>query len=544
MEKCGVILGFIAGNILLAYVSNGNTVSIIYLKEIIIASLGLLLVPKKLQINISDFFGKDLYLPVGAAYEIEANNENTIYKLNTVSETINEMARSYKENSTGNIDEETKNAFTETLLEKIETIKENTLYEELITEENGLINDIFEILQEKGYIEKDDIIKLLENRNEYILGFESFDTNMKVEEDVSRAVSLINDTYKIGQINNIWKQRIKENKKVIGAQLGGVSRVISDVARAINKEKDDFDEEKKEIKILCGQKDIEIVDLNIEQNKNGRYTVNIYMKPCKEEECKTYEIENILSKVLKEKIIIEKECCGIKEDKDLCKQTYASKDKFSIQIGIATQKKTESVASGDSNIQTKLDDGKYLIALSDGMGSGIDAKSSSSTAIRMLNRLLSTGFDKDTSLELINSSMYINSKEDSYATLDVLILDLYQGNMEFMKNGACPTFIKNKKDVQVIKSVSLPAGILDHVDLVVYDKDLKDGDIIIMCSDGILESNTEYENKEVWVKNLLEEIETDNVQKIANILLAQSIDNGVGTLKDDMTVITIKIKSN
>lgn len=138
--------------------------------------------------------------------------------------------------------------------------------------------------------------------------------------------------------------------------------------------------------------------------------------------------------------------------------------------------------------------------------------------------------------------MYINSKEDSYATLDVAILDLYLGNMEFMKNGACPTFIKNKRNVSIVKSVSLPAGILDQVDLVVYDKDLEDGDIIIMCSDGILESNTDYDNKEIWIKNLLEEIETDNVQKIANILLNQSIDNGVGTLKDDMTVIVAKVK--
>ena len=137
--------------------------------------------------------------------------------------------------------------------------------------------------------------------------------------------------------------------------------------------------------------------------------------------------------------------------------------------------------------------------------------------------------------------MYINSKEDSYATLDVAILDLYLGNMEFMKNGACPTFIKNKRNVNVVKSVSLPAGILENVDLVVYDKDLEDGDIIIMCSDGILESNSEYENKEIWIKNLLEEIETDNVQKIANILLNQSIDNGVGIAKDDMTVIVAKV---
>ena len=232
MANFGVILGFITGNVLLAYVSNGNTEAIIYIKEIVIASLGLLLVPKKVQINIADFFGKDLYLPVGAAYEIEANSENTIYKLNTVSETINEMAKTYKEESKtdfGGV--QGKKAFEEALLEKIESIKDNTLYDEITNEENGLIDDIFETLQENGYLVKDDVIKMLEKRNEYIIGFENFDTNMKVEEDINKAISLINDTYKIGQINNIWKQRMKESKKVISSQLNGVSRVISDVAK-------------------------------------------------------------------------------------------------------------------------------------------------------------------------------------------------------------------------------------------------------------------------------------------------------------------------
>ena len=113
-----------------------------------------------------------------------------------------------------------------------------------------------------------------------------------------------------------------------------------------------------------------------------------------------------------------------------------------------------------------------------------------------------------------------------------------------MKNGACPTFIKNKKQVNVVKSISLPAGILDKIDLVVYDKDLSDGDIIVMCTDGVLESNSEYENKELWIKNVLEEIETDNVQKIANIILEESIDNNFGNPKDDMTVIVVKVKKN
>ncbi len=279
------------------------------------------------------------------------------------------------------------------------------------------------------------------------------------------------------------------------------------------------------------------------KEKIGRYVVNLYQKACQnEEDCSTLEIENILSKILNCKMVLENDFCAIKNDVKVCKGVFISKDRYTMQLGIASEKKDYSVTSGDSSVQTKLGDGKYLVAISDGMGSGERARKASQTAVKMLNRMLMSGFDKDTSLELINSSMYVNSKEDIYATLDVAILDLFSGNVEFMKNGAPPTFIKNKKNVRVVKSVSLPAGILDKVDLVVYDKDLEDGDIIIMCTDGILESNVEYENKEIWVKNFLEEIETDNVQKIANILLAQAIDNGVGSIKDDMTVIAVKIK--
>lgn len=365
---------------------------------------------------------------------------------------------------------------------------------------------------------------------------------MKIEEDMNVIARLLNDTYKIGKINNIWKQKINENKKVISSQLNGVSRAISKVANEIKNEDINFEEIKKEIDILCRQKDIEILDMKIKKETSGRYIVNIYKETCKEKEkCKIQDIERILSKVLKADITLQREVCGIKEEQKLCKQIYISKDNFSIQIGIATDKKAGSVISGDYSAQTKLDDGKYLVAISDGMGSGAEARQSSQIAIKMLTRLLTSGFDRDTSLELINSSMYINSKEDTYATLDVAILDLYSGNMEFMKNGACPTFIKNRKKVNVVKSISLPAGILDKIDLVVYDKDLNDGDIVIMCTDGILESNLEYENKEVWIKNILEEIETDNVQKIANIILKEAIDNNLGYPKDDMTVIVVKV---
>ena len=64
-----------------------------------------------------------------------------------------------------------------------------------------------------------------------------------------------------------------------------------------------------------------------------------------------------------------------------------------------------------------------------------------------------------------------------------------------------------------------------------------------MCSDGILESSEEYTNKELWLKFLLEEIETEDVQKIADIILQEAIDNNYGKPKDDMTVIVARVNN-
>ena len=182
-----------------------------------------------------------------------------------------------------------------------------------------------------------------------------------------------------------------------------------------------------------------------------------------------------------------------------------------------------------------------MLAISDGMGSGPEAMKSSKIAVKMLERLLKAGFDKEVSLKLINSTLVANTKEDMYATLDIQILDLYAGNMEFIKNGACPTFIKRKGKVQLLKSLSLPTGILENADLVVYDYDLEDGDILVMCSDGIIDANTEYINRELWVKYLLEDIQVEDSKQIANMILNEAIDNEFGMQKDDMTVVVAKV---
>lgn len=557
MGKVGVIVGFILGNVILGYITTGNTEQIIYLKEILIASLGLLLVPKNISIDIEDLYGKTKYLNAGPIARIE-DNKDTIYKLNEFSETISEIADTYKEAAATLVEEEdiveerNREIFFEELDKNLDGLEENILYEDLQANSNeDLLKDIFRVILKNGQITRSELLEIFANNNNYIIGFDNAEISLKLEDDIKKAINVLNQSYKISKVNFICKQKIDENKRNLGRGLDGVSKVISSFANSLGKEEENaFLIEREEIIKLAKEKNIDIQDINIKREKTGRYVATVYVESCKGADdrrgCTTIIMEKILSKVFDEKIVLQKSTCGVKNENYICVNTYASADRYMLQLGINKKTKEESPISGDSSLMLKLDDGKYLLAISDGMGTGPKARQASQIAIKMLQRLLASGFDKDTSIELINSTL-INTteEEDGYATLDIAILDLYSGNIEFIKNGACPTYIKENKKVQIIKSLSLPAGMLENINLVIYDKDIQDNNILVMCSDGIMESNGEYQNKELWVRDILESLETDNVQKIADIITKEAIDNGYGICKDDMTIIVAKfIKSN
>lgn len=555
LGKIGVILGFVLGNILLSYVTNGNTTSIIAIQEILIASLGLLAVPKKLKINIEDLYKNTKLLPDTTSRNLEENKE-AIYKLNSMSETIFEMAKTYKEAAATIVDEEELKKqeednfeiFEKELENKLYSLQENILYDEIENKENiELLEDLFNCLLEKEKITRRDLLNTLVEHNSYILGYEKEYINDQVEQDIKQILEALNDAYKISKLNFIWKKKLDENKKVVSNQLEEVSKAIGALANEIEQDEQDlFKKEKEQIKYLLEEKEIIVQNIIIKEEMSGRKKVTLSTGGCGNVEnptCDVKKMGKILNNVFKENMVLQMQECGIRQKKPNCTYTYISEDKQTMQIGIASVTKNGSSISGDTSIQTKLEDGKYLIALSDGMGSGKEAKKASKTAITMLEKLLSSGFDKDTSLRLINSTLNAIGEEDLYATLDIAVLDLYAKNLEFVKNGACPTYVKNNRNVQVLKSLSLPTGILTDIDLVVYDKDLQEGDILVMCSDGILESSEEYTNKELWLKFLLEEMETLDVQKMADIILQEAIDNNYGIPKDDMSVIVAKIKN-
>ena len=537
--KIGVVIGFLLGNVVLAYVSNGYTVELIHFKEILAASVGLLLLPKTFHIDLEEFIGDKKLLPIVPGRVLNKSREMA-ESLNNVSEAIQEMATTYRTVELTTFEENTyrtenKLIFIAELLNNLEPYRNNMLYEDIADTDGKIIDEIFTLLLDKQEITKEDLLKVFADCNSYIVGFDDKEISKYLENSISQMIRAINLSYKVSKSDFIWRKKVEQNKKNMGKQLSGVSKAIQSMAKDLEKDieaEEKYEKEKTELLELLKQKDIEMQDIVLK--KDGRFIIEIYLNE-NLETAKIEIIEKILTKVLREKIVLNDEASIGK------KLNFLSDDRYVMAIGKSEATKSKSETSGDSNLSIRLKDGKYLVAISDGMGSGKEARKSSAQALRLLENLLLSGFDKKISFDLINTAL-INQNSEIFATLDIAIVDLYKGNIEFIKSGACPTYIKNKKKVQMIKSTSLPTGITEESAIQTFDKDIEEGDIILMCSDGVLDSNIEYKNKELWIKYMLEDIETSNTQKIADLILNEAVDNNFGVAKDDMSIVVCKFR--
>ena len=527
--RIGVIVGFILGNVVLAYVSNGYTVELIHFKEILVASIGLLLVPKNFRIDIEEFMGNSKLFPVVPERALD-NSKEMARNLNHVSSAIEEIATSY---TRGEERKNNKQIFITELLNNLEPYKDNMLYDDISDINGKILDEIFNTLLDKQEIDRKDLLKIFADCNSYIVGFDDKEISQKLEENITQIIRAINISYKVSKSDFIWQKKIEKNNKHVSKQLNEVSKAIKNMAQGLEKDikvEKEYENEKRNIVDLLLNEGIEIEDIVI--RKKGRFIIEIYLKEAFET-AKLEKQEKILTEILKEKIVLNTEASVGK------KLTFMSDDKYKMTLGEAKATKLKSDSSGDSILNIRLKDGKYLLAISDGMGSGKKAKEASEKVLRLLENLLLSGFDKEISIDLINTAL-MNQNEELFATLDIAVVDLYLGTIEMIKSGACPTYIKNRKKVQIVKSNSLPTGIVDEAKMQIFDRDLNSGDILVMCSDGILDSNIEYKNKELWLKYMLEDMDTVNTQKIADLILNEAIDNQFGSAKDDMSIIVCK----
>lgn len=367
------------------------------------------------------------------------------------------------------------------------------------------------------------------------------ETFKKICVNNQRFFEALNKEVEILRNNLKWENKINQNKVLLSEQLNEISKVFLNI-------KDDVSKNvifmpKTEKKIFNSLEASNIFPTKVLVIKNKESIINVFI---------TLDINytekdafKVITKICSD--ITQKELKVIKtiflENGNL--QIHLSEFMpFDVSFGISSRKKDENNVSGDSFSAMILENGKALIAVSDGMGSGEDASISSKNALNLFEDFLESGFDKNTAIKLINSSLILKNRSDSFTTLDACLIDLYKGYAEFIKIGAVPSFIIRNKQVFSINSSSLPIGILNNIDTEIYKKQLKENDFVILLSDGVLDVIKSYDEQEKWIKKVLKSFDGKSSKDLSEHIIKESLILSKNKIQDDMTVVVCKIKKH
>lgn len=330
----------------------------------------------------------------------------------------------------------------------------------------------------------------------------------------------------------LWRERIKSVKLLAVQQLSDAGRVIEELMQEVTHNLNIDSELSTSIyKGLTGN----MVKSAIAVYINNRLEVYITLKNCHNCNICNKTIIPRLREILDKDFINVNESCVIEEKN--CVLHLVEKPKLRLNIYSNGVHKEDSEISGDSYTFLQLDKGKYLLALADGMGSGQGARDESAASIEMYEDFATAGFNRETILEAINSVLLLDDGKECFSTLDICTVDLYNGEAEFVKIGAVSTLIARGRSVEVLRASSLPVGILGKVDREVFNRSLIKGDVIVMMTDGVIDSRGGSIRSEDWLLEVIKNRRNNNPKHIADSILERAKENYQGYVGDDMTVL-------
>ncbi|HHW00328.1 MAG TPA: stage II sporulation protein E [Clostridiaceae bacterium] len=529
LGKVGSCLGFVMGNAMLTLYLNGSTDILIHLGEIVAAVIVFMITPNKFIDFISSAFIKKGTSDTLTDFQSTRVREITAERLNKFGKAYGELAATFTDlpqtSVTANSQDIT--VMFDRIADKV--CKDCSLcrhcWDRNFYETYQVMFKIVERLEAKGWLGAEDIPQSFLDRCERVNEF----------------VNAINNEYEVFKLNMVWKNRLGESRRLISQQLEGLSKVIYNLASEISENVRFRVDLEDALMVELDREGIKVNEVSVIENRWGKYEVTVSHKGCGGRRNCINTIEKVISAVMGRKMVKESNECFRNYTDGSCAIKFVEEEAFRVTTGVARIPKHKSSTSGDSYTFFSTGDGKYIAALSDGMGSGQKAAMQSRVTINLLEQLMESGFDKDLAVKMINSILALRSGDDSFSTVDMSIIDLYEGKVEFVKVGAVPTYIKRPDRVEVVKSASLPAGLFSNIDVELVHKKVNSGDFVIMVTDGIEDCFGETSDYGKSLKDFIQSINSTNPQEIADLILDRAYKNSNGMPADDMSVIVAKV---
>lgn len=342
----------------------------------------------------------------------------------------------------------------------------------------------------------------------------------------------MNQSYALHRLNAVWDGQLNDTRMVLAHQYRDFAGIMQTLSNEITQKVVFENASGTKITRMFEDCGYPITEVHLYEREDESYDAELIFESFSDA-FSISEVEEIVSRGMEQHMRVAA------LDEYSCHVRLEPLYNYIVSSSIAMVKKDGEEKSGDNYAVFNIRNNRCILLLSDGMGSGKHASDESKSAVSLIRNLLTIGFEVDAAVRLVNSALVLKSGQESFATIDMVVIDLLAGEAEFIKIGAASSYIKQKTAVTVVPGSGLPIGILSDTDIYNQSYTLRDGDCIIMASDGIVDGRKK-ENITEYIDGLTGQ---DNAQ-LAKELLYRSLKNGGDKVVDDATVIVAKIVEN
>lgn len=324
-------------------------------------------------------------------------------------------------------------------------------------------------------------------------------------------------------------ENARSGRKLLADQAHGVAEVMKSCAVDLSRSVGEHSDSEQQLKKALSSHGISCPEVQID-DLYGEISVVVCGKFNVKAMCGILEKTLGRRYVLKDKLAYDSEkFCLI----------FTAPPKLDAAFGVAYAVKKGEKVSGDTHSVIRINEHAFLMALSDGMGSGVYARKVSEAAISLIEAFYRAEMPEDTVLKTINKLLSFN-RDERFTCIDIVAVNLESGRADFVKIGSPAGIIVREGEIKVLESASLPLGILDTLKPTVCSEFLKSGDIVVFMSDGV----TSAFSSATELYEFLQGLKPLNPQSLADKILAAALDRAGHTATDDMTVVCTRLFDN
>ncbi|MDE6373262.1 MAG: SpoIIE family protein phosphatase [Clostridia bacterium] len=321
-------------------------------------------------------------------------------------------------------------------------------------------------------------------------------------------------------------ENARSGRKLLAGQARGVAEVLKSRAVEFCRECEDYSRLEKKVIDSLAANGVSCPEISIRGRANRQ--ISLTLVDCKNLPAvkKTVEKATGVSLMLKDKVVY---------DARKSAYVFVEPPAHDAAFGVAHAVKEGERVSGDTHSVIKINEHSFLMALSDGMGSGEYARKVSATAISLIEAFYRSEMPTDIVLDTINKLLCFN-RDERFTCIDAAEIDLNTLTASFRKIGSPVGIIVRKGEIKVLESRTLPLGILDNLHPATCREQLKKDDIVVFMSDGV----TSAFNGVSDLYDFLQTLKPLNPQNLAEKILTAAKARVLGT-PDDMTVLCVRI---